>query len=464
MSFGRRIRAAVTAFTRNYPAATGGKNWPGPYARWPAHAEMRAPVRQALAARYALAVRAAHQAANNPVAESAVAAWIINLWGDGPVVRSKHPSEPVRVALEKAYNRFYSRCDVEGVSDLAGLGSNVTRSVVISGEAIIHMVTVRRGELRLRLLSPEQLDPTINRENPRIVSGIEFGALGERVAYHILPAVPDLAAALTTPIRIPAEDILHVFEPRTVGAVRGVSWLTSALTRLIELDKIEDAISARLHCAAMFGGFLHSEPGARGLAESDRIAEGIENGFEPGILADIGESNITFPELPTSEGAPDFLKHMLRQIASGIGVPFELLTGNLESVNYSSAKVGIENFKRRCRAIRASLLVAQFLRPVWERFVTLEILSGRLYAPDFEVAPEDYLDASFLFPEWASLDPFKEAKADLLHLQAGVRSRSEIISARGRDPEELNAEIAADPMQSLLSAIRLPNEVSNESA
>jgi capsid protein len=200
------------------------------------------------------------------------------------------------------------------------------------------------------------------------------------------------------------------------------------------------------------------------MAESDRIAEGIENGLEPGIIADIGESTITFPELPTAEGAPEFLKHMLRQIASGCGVPFELLTGNLEAVNYSSAKVGIENFKRRCRAIRASLLVAQFLRPVWERFVTLEILSGRLNAPDFEMASEDYLDASFLFPEWASLDPFKEAKADLLLLQAGVRSRSEIVSARGRDPDELNAEIAADPMQKVLGAIRLPNEVSNEPA
>ena len=463
--FGRRLREAGRAlFTRNYSAASGGKNWPGPYDRWPAYAEMRTPVRQALAARYALAVRAAHQAANNPVAEAGVAVWIINLWGDGPVVRSKHPSEPVRVGLDRAWNRFYSQCDVEGVCDLAGLGANVVHSLVVSGEGIIHMLTAGRGELRLRLLSPEQLDPTRNSENPRIVSGVEFGALGERVAYHILPSIPEIAAALTTPVRIPAEDILHVFEPRAPGMIRGVSWLTSALTRLVELDKVEDAISARLHCAAMFGGFLHSEPGARGLAESDRIAEGIEGGFEPGIIADIGDNNISFPELPTSEGAPEFLKHMLRQIASGIGIPFELLTGNLENVNYSSAKVGIENFKRRCRAIRASLLVAQFLRPVWERFVTLEILSGRLYAPDFEAAPEDYLEASFLFPEWASLDPFKEAKADLLLLQAGVRSRSEIISARGRDPEELNAEIAADPMQSLLSAIRLPTEVSNESA
>jgi lambda family phage portal protein len=464
LSLARRLRdAGRVLFTRNYNAASGGKNWPKVYDRWPAYAELRAPVRQALAARYPLAIRAAHQAANNPVAEAAVSTWIVNLIGDGPVVRSKHPSEPVRTALEQAWNRFYLRCDVEGVSDLAGLGASVVRSLVICGEAVVHMLTTGRGELRLHLLSPEQLDPTRNSESPRVIAGVEFGAMGERVAYHVLPNNPEIATTVT-PIRVPADDILHVFEPRAPGMVRGVSWLTSALTRLVELDKVEDAIIARLHCAALFGGFLHREMGAAGLAESDRHAEGIENGLEPGVVVDLGESNITFPEVPSADVAPDFLKHMLHEIAAGIGLPYELVVGDLASVNYSSAKVGLENFKRRCCAIRASLLVAQFLRPVWERFVTLEILSGRLSAPDFEVASEDYLDASFLFPEWASLDPFKEAKADLLLLQAGLRSRFEIVSARGRDPEELNAEIAADPMQSSLGAIRLPSEVSNESA
>ena len=89
--FGRRLRAAVTAFTRNYPAATGGKNWPGPYDRWPSYAEMRAPVRQALAARYALAVRAAHQAANNPVAEAGGRSFDhkpLGRWPGGPVKAS----------------------------------------------------------------------------------------------------------------------------------------------------------------------------------------------------------------------------------------------------------------------------------------------------------------------------------------------------------------------------------------
>jgi capsid protein len=81
---------------------------------------------------------------------------------------------------------------------------------------------------------------------------------------------------------------------------------------------------------------------------------------------------------------------------------------------------------------------------VWERVVTLEILSSRLHAPDFERASEDYFAVSFLFPEWESLDPLKEANANVALLDAGIRSRAEIIAARGRDPEDVDAEIAAD--------------------
>jgi capsid protein len=235
--FGRLLRATVAVFMRNYNAASGGKNWPKVYDRWPAYAQMSAPVRQALAARYPLAIRAAHQAANNPVAESAVSTWIVNLIGDGPVVRSNHPSEPVRAALEQAWGRFYTRCDIEGVCDLGGMCANVVRSLVISGDAIVHMLTVGRGEPRLRLLSPEQLDPTRNSEAPRIISGIEFDGLGRRAAYHVLPSLPEIAATVT-PVRIPADDVCHVFESRSPGMVRGVSWLTSALTRLVELDKM----------------------------------------------------------------------------------------------------------------------------------------------------------------------------------------------------------------------------------
>jgi capsid protein len=112
----------------------------------------------------------------------------------------------------------------------------------------------------------------------------------------------------------------------------------------------------------------------------------------------------------------------------------------------------LEAFKRRCLAIRASLLGTRLLDPIWRRFAMLEVLSGRLNAPGFGLDPEPYLMATWLFPQWAALEPYREARADTELLRAGVRSREEVIASRGRDPVEVNAEIAGDPFQQALMA------------
>jgi capsid protein len=66
--------------------------------------------------------------------------------------------------------------------------------------------------------------------------------------------------------------------------------------------------------------------------------------------------------------------------------------------------------------------------------------------------PEPYYAATWLWPQWASLEPYREARADVELLRAGVRSREEVIASRGRDPVEVNAEIACDPFQQALMA------------
>ena len=407
-----------------------------------------APARQALAARHALASGAAYHIANTPTAEAIASVWVTNAVGDGPSVRSGHPDEAMRNALEDAWAGFYDRADVEGLCDLGGLLARVMRSTVSSGEALAHMLTTQRGELRVRLLSPEQLDPALNRDDlnggPRIVAGVEFNAIGERIAYHLFPEQPDLVVSmLAPPVRVPAEDVLHIFEPRVPGQVRGISWLAPVMTRLHALATLEDSLGARYNTAALFAGFItDTEGGGGGFTDGAKV-DPASLSLEPGVMRLLPPgTDVRFPDVPGIEGAPDFLKHCLRAIASGAGVPYELLTGNLADVNYSSAKLGLEQFKRRCRAVRSSLLVAQFLRPMWQRFVTLEILSGRLHAPDFARDPEPYLRATFLFPEWAALDPQKETGADIAALGAGLRSRAEIIASRGRDIADVDAEIA----------------------
>jgi lambda family phage portal protein len=138
------------------------------------------------------------------------------------------------------------------------------------------------------------------------------------------------------------------------------------------------------------------------------------------------------------------MRQVLRQIGAGTGIPYELLSGDLSQVNYSSAKAGFSQFFRRCRAIRASLLQARCLDLIWQRVVTLEILSGRLQAPDFERDAESFFAVNWGWPAWPSLDPLKEVNADVAAINAGIKSRQQVVEEGGRDVEDVDSEIAAD--------------------
>lgn len=437
-------RQAVGAFRRSYDAA-------GASGRWPLSAANPAPVSAALAARGPIGQRAAYLFANSPYATAYVETLVTNLVGDGPSVRSGHPDAGTRKTLEQAFLRFYATCDAEGVSDLTGFLGRVVRSWAVAGEAFVYLgADPATIGLRLRLLSPEQIDPALSRDlgdGRRIVSGIELDGADRRIAYHVLPERPDLPfAAIRQPVRVPAEDICHLFEASFPGQVRGVSRLAPIATRCLEVDKLEDALLARFNTAALFGGFVKDMPDDPAFPELTGAATDLS--LEPGVMRRLPVgSDVVFPNVPDANGAPDFLRHMVRSIATGGGVPYELISADLSQVNYSSARLGLEQFKRRVRALQRSLLTARLIEPVWARMVTLEALAGRIDFAAFEADPSAFYAVSAMWPEWASLDPVKETAAEVEALNANLRSRFEIIASRGRDPQEVDAEIRADRLR-----------------
>jgi hypothetical protein len=75
---------------------------------------MVSPVRQQLAARHLLSSKAHYQIGNTPSAAAIADSWVASLCGDGPSIRSAHPIEAVRNALEDAWWRFAETADAEG--------------------------------------------------------------------------------------------------------------------------------------------------------------------------------------------------------------------------------------------------------------------------------------------------------------------------------------------------------------
>jgi lambda family phage portal protein len=238
-------------------------------------------------------------------------------------------------------------------------------------------------------------------------------------------------------VRIDAADVLHLFRPDAAGQTRGMSRLASVLLRLRELDSLTDGQLVRLKIGALLAGFVTD---ADGTLLQDGATPG-EASLEPGTMQRLrpGES-VEFskpPEIGAESNA--FQKAVIREIGAGVGVPSFMLDHDLSEVNFSSARTAIIAFRRRVEAWQDAFAF-QMLRLVYRRFVTTEILSGRLAVP---------LNASTLRHKWIApkgqwLDPLKDAQAEALAISSGLTSRREAVAARGIDVESLDNEIAAD--------------------
>jgi capsid protein len=72
------------------------------------------------------------------------------------------------------------------------------------------------------------------------------------------------------------------------------------------------------------------------------------------------------------------------------------------------------------------------------------VLSGALGLPGFVENPARYLAVKWIPPKWDWVDPLKDRKAEIEAIEAGLKSRSDVIESEGYDAEEVDRRIAAD--------------------
>jgi lambda family phage portal protein len=323
--------------------------------------------------------------------------------------------------------------------------------MITSGEGFAHDVKstdARNNLFQLRLLDSEQVyvsDTRILDAGGQIISGVEFDAGGKRVAYWVYPKRQGQLFFTAPPVRIPASEVVHLFAPLAPGQVRGISWLSTILLRLHDLDQYEDAQLVRQKIAACFTAFIKvpDDELNGGSGATDNLPP--DNGMEPGAVWALrpGE-DVAFSAPPGVGDAVQFIQLQLRAVAAGIGIPEHLLTGDLSQVNYSSIRAGLIEFRRRIEQLQYSIVIFQFCRPVWERFVTGSIFSGALSAPDFESNPESYFAVDWYPPAHEWVDPLKDVQADALAVQNGFKPRRQVVAGAGYDVEEIDAEFVAD--------------------
>ncbi len=143
----------------------------------------------------------------------------------------------------------------------------VARALVRDGEAFVHLVVTESGALCPRLIAAGQVDTDLTRElggGRRIVSGIELDEADQVLACHVCRDQPGATfASYSPPVRIPASDMLHVFDRLFPGQGRGLSWLAPVLLKLRDLDETSDALLMQQKVASLMTGYIRDPDAER---------------------------------------------------------------------------------------------------------------------------------------------------------------------------------------------------------
>lgn len=384
----------------------------------------------------------------NPYALNAIESIVSNCIGTGIKPQSKAKDADFRKSIQQLWLKWTDEADHNGMNDFYGLQALVLRSVIECGECFVRLKIDRKNAtvpLKLQVLEAEHLDSSKDYQlaNGNVIkTGIEFDKSGKRVAYYLYREHPgDSSHQFSDSVRIPAQEILHIFKPMRPGQLRGEPWLSNVLLKLHDLDQYEDAELVRKKTAAMFAGFVTRIDPDNEMFENRDDTSGAY-GLEPGTMQflDPGE-DIKFSNPADVGGTYEaFIKQQLRAISVGLGITYEQLTGDLTGVNYSSIRAGLLEFRRKCTALQHNLIVFQMCRPIWNKFIELAVLSNAIDVPH---------DSDFSLVKWipqgfAWVDPLKEQNAQMNAVRCGFKSRAEVVSELGYDVEEIDDEIAAD--------------------
>lgn len=405
---------------------------------------------------------------NDPYAFNVIDKRVSNLIGTGITPRPTTDDAALRKVKQQLWDDWVDEADADELTDFYGMQALVARTVETAGECFVRLRPRSMDEglavpLQLQTLAPEFVphDKFETTKSGNIIrAGIEFTPAGKRVAYWMYRSHPRDSSSLNSGynqlVRVPATQVLHIFEPVEPGQLRGVPRLAPVLKRLRSLDNYDDAVLFRQEVANLFAGFISRPAPDAGQAPRDPVTGQLlttdRDGFtpmvalEPGTMQELGPGEeVEFSKPPDAgNNYPDFMRQQLMAAAAGSGTPYEILTGDMREVNDRALRVVLNEFRRRLEQLQFGVYVHQLCRPVRAAWMDMAVLSGALVLEDYAQRRREYLRTRWVPQGWAYIQPVQDVQARRMEVQAGFGSRSEMCLRNGYDAETIDSENAAD--------------------
>ncbi|WP_068310462.1 phage portal protein [Polycladidibacter hongkongensis] len=319
---------------------------------------------------------------------------------------------------------------------------------------------------QLQHLDITMLDVELNKELDRghyILAGVECNGVDRPVAYHMFKHNRSSYGGRGERIRIPANEIVHLYLPYDQTApVIGVPWAHTALRRMAQMNSFEEAALANAVFGAQKMGFYTRSVDAdpeeelgtaertptNGAAEDVLEEEYYEEEERPrleemeaGVLEELPQGydfKAFDPAYPNGEMAP-FIKIMLRAVCTGLDVAYSSLSSDLENANFSSLRAGLGE-EREQWGVLQGWLADHYCGAIFPDWLRMAMLSRQVRLPLTQRAR--FAAVEWTGRGWQSVNPKDDAAANKSNLEMRIKSPQEIASERGRTLEDIYDDFA----------------------
>ena len=402
----------------------------------------------------AAAVRAKARALvqNVPYIRAGLDALVSATIGTGIMPRAMGPQAP---AINALFLEWSAVCDADGRLDYYGLQAAAYRAMEQDGEVLLRLRPRRPTDnlpvpLQLQLLEIDWLDSTRIQAfgSNQVINGIEYDPLGAVAAYWLWQQHPgdvSLARGMRTQsTRVEAANIIHLYTSERPGQGRGFSRLAPVIARTRDLQLYEDAELARKNLetrlAVLYSGDAKNLANPAADGESVDAAAAAKGDLGPlpsgGLMQLPTGSNVSVVTPQPAEGYVEYLRYNLHLIAAGMGITYEMLTGDVKEANFSSARVRLIDFRRGVTQMQWLTLKPRLLDRIHRAFIDAAVLAGRLSRANYGV--------DFSPPKFDYVNPEQDVKSDIAEISAGLSSLSEKLRQRGYNPQDVFDEIKKD--------------------
>ena len=366
---------------------------------------------------------------NNPLAKRIGTVWASNVTGTGvkcevvPMRDNKQAKKKAK-ELELAFEQWCKSLgsDFHGVVNFYKMQNLATRSMVFKGGVFLRK-HIAKGKLQVQILDQTRLDTNkTDTDNYKIIDGIAYNT-DYQIAGYYFKGEGDRSYKSTF---VKAENVVHLYNVEKSEQHLGVSWLAPVALLLEKYATLIDAKLMQQQISACFA-LIVEEPDQQ-LGLSDKSDERVDE-LEPALISYVKSGSVPHTiSPPKADNASQFEASLKNDIAVGVDLPYEMLTGDYTKTNFASGRMSKSEFNG-CLTHIQECVVSPVLDVVFSWFAQVYSINNNLNKNDF--MPE------WIFPIISSADPVEEFEVRMAKVRHGMLSPSKACKQGGEKLENV---------------------------